>query len=306
MKNFAISGVGGYVAPRHLRAIRATNGRLVAAVDVRDSVGILDQSAHDVPFFTDFSPFAHHLTRLKHGPEQHRVHYLSVCAPNHLHEAHCRAGLEAGADVICEKPLVVEPRDLTALEEHEARTGRAIFSVLQLRVHPLLRALRESLAARRTTHDVVLTYVTPRGPWYDVSWKGDVTKSGGLSTNIGIHLFDLLLWLFGRPEACRVHLAEARRMSGFLALERARVRWFLSVEARDLPSAGPLHRSLVVDHEPTDFTEGFGELHTRVYEEILAGRGPRIVDARPSIELAHQLRAMPVSREREMLHPFLR
>lgn len=302
-RNFAVTGVGGYIAPRHLRAIRDTGSRLVAAVDAKDSVGVLDQYSFDVRFFTEVERFDRHLEKLKRTSESERVHYLTVCSPNYLHDAHCRLGLRVGADVICEKPLVINPWNLDPLRELEAETGRRIFTVLQLRVHPKLIELRERLLAERPgkPHEVVLTYVTGRGAWYDVSWKGQMDKSGGVPTNIGIHFFDLLTWLFGEVEAQRVHLKQPRRMAGSIALQRARVKWFLSVDAKDLPFAPEpggraTYRSITVDGEEVEFSEGFTDLHTVVYREVFAGRGHGIDDVRPSIALAHAIRtAEPVS-----------
>jgi UDP-N-acetyl-2-amino-2-deoxyglucuronate dehydrogenase len=312
-KNFAITGVGGYIAPRHLKAIRETGNHLVAAVDPKDSVGMLDQFGFATRFFTEFERFDRHLEKLRRGPEAQRVDYLSICAPNYLHDAHCRAALRVGAHAICEKPLVINPWNLEPLEELEAETGRRIFNVLQLRVHPKLVQLREQLIQERGRgqRDVVLSYVTARGPWYHVSWKGQLEKSGGVATNIGIHLFDLLLWLFGAAGECHVHHSDPQRMAGFLELEHARVRWFLSVDHRDLPfTAEPgkrtTFRSITVDGEELEFTEGFTDLHTRIYEEVLAGRGFGIAEARPSIELVHRLRTAPLAaREQGLLHPFL-
>ncbi len=313
MKNFAVTGVGGYIAPRHLRAIRDTGNRLVAAVDPKDSVGVLDQFSFDVRFFTEVERFDRHLEKLRRGAEGDRVHYLTVCSPNYLHDAHCRLGLRVGADVICEKPLVINPWNLDLLRELEAETGRRIYTVLQLRTHAKLIALRERLRAERPgkAHDVVLTYVTARGAWYDVSWKGSIEKSGGIPTNIGIHFFDLLVWLFGDVESQEVHLKQPRRMAGAIALERARVRWFLSVDARDLPfSPEPggraTFRSITVDGEEVEFSEGFTDLHTVVYREVLAGRGFGLDDVRPSIDLAHRMRMQePVSPGPDA-HPRLR
>jgi len=312
-RNFAITGVGGYIAPRHLRAIRDTGSRLVAAVDAKDSVGVLDQYSFDVRFFTEVERFDRHLEKLKRTSEAERVHYLAVCSPNYLHDAHCRLGLRVGADVICEKPLVINPWNLDPLRELEAETGRRIFTVLQLRVHPKLIELRERLRAERPgkPHEVVLTYVTGRGAWYDVSWKGQMDKSGGVPTNIGIHFFDLLTWLFGDVEAQAVHLKQPRRMAGAIALARARVRWFLSVDAKDLPFAPEpggraTYRSITVDGEEVEFSEGFTDLHTVVYREVFAGRGHGIDDVRPSIALAHAIRtAEPVS-PGDDAHPKLR
>lgn len=308
--NFAITGVGGFVAPRHLRAIRDTGNRLVAAVDPKDSVGVLDQYSFDVRFFTEFERFDRYLEKARRGPDADRVHWLSVCSPNYLHDAHCRVGLRVGADVICEKPLVINPWNLDALEQLESETGKRIYTVLQLRVHPAMLALRESLARSTRTHDVELTYITSRGHWYDVSWKGDAAKSGGVPTNIGIHFFDLLIWLFGRPERHEVHLSEARRMSGFLELERARVSWFLSVDHSDLRAvregSSNTYRSIRVDGAEVEFSEGFTDLHTRVYRETLEGRGFGIADARPSITLVHSLREAPTAaRATAPVHPCL-
>jgi UDP-N-acetyl-2-amino-2-deoxyglucuronate dehydrogenase len=308
--NFALIGVGGYIASRHLRAIRDTGNRLVAAVDPKDSVGVLDQYSFDTRFFVEIERFDRHLEKLRRGPEEGRVHVLSVCSPNYLHDAHCRLGLRVGADVICEKPLVINPWNLDALQELEAETGRRIYTVLQLRLHPKLIELRQRLQQPSGQHDVTLTYVTARGPWYGISWKGDPEKSGGVATNIGIHLFDLLLWLFGEAGECRVYHASAERMSGFLELERARVRWFLSVEASDLPFAlepgkRSTFRSIQMDEGEIEFTEGFTDLHTRVYEETLAGRGFGIDAARPSVALVHRIRQQPVQPLDALAHPYL-
>lgn len=309
-KNFAITGVAGHVAPRHLQAIRDNGHRLIAALDPHDAVGVLDRFSLGTLFFTEPERFDRHLERLRRGPEEHRVHWLSVCSPNHLHDAHCRLGLRVRADVLCEKPLVLSPWNLDALEALEAETGHRVYTVLQLRAHDALVALRDRIRAEGTSgrRDVVLSYVTARGPWYDVSWKGHAEKSGGIGTNIGIHLFDLVLWLFGGVVDARVHLSSARRMAGHLELERARVRWFLSVDAADLPAgaAGPVHRAIVVDGSEVEFSSGFGELHTRVYERTLAGRGFGLSDARPSIELAHRLRGVRVTAAGTEGHPWLR
>ena len=312
MKNFAITGVAGFVAPRHLAAIKATGNRLVAAVDPHDAVGILDRYAFDVRFFTEIERFDRHIEKLRRGPEESRVHVMSVCSPNYLHDAHIRLALRAGADVICEKPLVINPWNLDPLEEIEAETGRRVYTVLQLRLHPQLMALKARLDAERssTRHEVELTYITTRGGWYDVSWKGSDERAGGIATNIGIHFFDLLLWLFGTVQECVVHLHDLRRMAGALELERARVRWFLSTEPSDLPFAPEpgvrtTHRSITVDGRDVEFSDGFADLHTRVYEEVLAGRGFGIADARPSITLSSKIRSTPVTSDPDRRHPLL-
>ena len=309
-KNFAAIGVGGYIAPRHLRAIRDTGNVLVAAVDPKDSVGVLDQYSFDVKFFTEIERFDRHLEKLRRGPEENRVHYVSICSPNYLHDAHCRLALRVGTDVICEKPLVINPWNLDALEELEAETKHRIHTVLQLRVHPELVKLKQSLQVKGGQPDVELSYITSRGPWYHVSWKGQQDKSGGIATNIGVHFFDLLLWLFGPVADIRVYHSDNSRMSGFIDLEHARVRWFLSVDSRDLPyplkvGGKTTYRSITVDGKEIEFSEGFADLHTRVYEETLAGRGFGIVDARPSIELTYAIRMAPISPKDEYAHPLL-
>lgn len=313
-KNFALIGAGGYIAPRHLKAIRDTGNRLIAAVDPKDSVGILDQFSYDVRFFTEIERFDRHLEKLRRGPAEDRVEMISICSPNYLHDAHCRLALRVGADVICEKPLVINPWNLDALEQLENEHQKKIHTVLQLRVHPKLRALREQLQQQTspgTQHNIVLSYVTARGAWYQVSWKGQPEKSGGIATNIGIHLFDLLLWLFGPANDVRLHYADERRMSGFLELETARVRWFLSVDSSDLPfTVQPGQRStyrlITVNDQELEFTEGFADLHTLVYQETLSGRGFGIADARPSIELVHRIRTSPITSAGSLAHPFLK
>ncbi|HLA87789.1 MAG TPA: Gfo/Idh/MocA family oxidoreductase [Anaerolineales bacterium] len=310
-KNFAVIGVGGYIAPRHLRAIRDTGNQLLAAVDPKDSVGVLDQYSFDVKFFTEIERFDRHLEKLRRGIEDGRIHYVSICSPNYLHDSHCRLALRSRADVICEKPLVINPWNLDALEEIEAETNHRIYTILQLRVHPELIKLRESLQKDNTIHDVELTYITSRGPWYQVSWKGQPDKSGGVATNIGVHFFDLIMWLFGSVNGVKVYHSDDQRMSGFIELERARVRWFLSVDSYDLPApvkAGgkTTYRSITVDGKEIEFSEGFTDLHTRVYEETLAGRGFGITDARPSIGLTYAIRTAPISPTDELAHPLLK
>lgn len=312
MKNFALSGVAGYIAPRHLQAIKDTGNRLVAAIDPHDSVGILDRFFPEASFFTEFERFDRHVEKLRRGPEQDRIHYMSICTPNHLHDAHIRFALRTSAHAICEKPLVLKPWNLDALQEIENETGGRVHTVLQLRVHPVLQELKKSLdgAPRKTRRDVCLTYVTARGPWYHYSWKGSVERSGGLATNIGIHFFDLLLWLFGRAGYSIVHVSELTRMSGFLELEHANVRWFLSTDRNDLPpddltGGKTTFRSITVDGKELEFTDGFTDLHTRVYEDVLAGGGFGIDDARPSIQLAYDIRNAKTSDEGDHAHPFV-
>ncbi len=311
--NFAITGVAGFVAPRHLRAIRDTGNRLVAAIDPHDAVGVLDQYTLDARYFQEIERFDRHLEKLRRRSASERVHYLSICSPNYLHDAHVRMALRIGAHAICEKPLVINPWNLDALALLERESVGRVYTVLQLRLHPSLVALRERVrnAPRGRVHDVRLSYVTGRGEWYHVSWKGSVDRSGGLATNIGVHLFDALIWLFGDVQDCHVSVREPRRVAGFLDLERARVEWLLSVDVANLPferrPGGPLtHRSMTVDGEEIEFTAGFTDLHTRVYEETLAGRGFGIDDARPAIELAHRIRNAPLAAGGDAVHPLLR
>lgn len=301
-RNFAVVGVAGFIAPRHLKAIQETGNRLVAAADPNDSVGVLDRYFLDVSYFKEIERFDRHLEKRRRGPEADRIHMVSICSPNYLHDAHIRMALRAGADALCEKPLVINPWNLDALEELERETGRSVFTVLQLRVHPSLLALRERLSRETggARHRVQLRYVTARGNWYHVSWKGSEERSGGLATNIGIHFFDLLMWLFGPAGRSEVHVREAKRIAGSLELEKADVSWLLSVDPADLPfdaepGARTTYRSIAVDGHEIEFTEGFTDLHTRVYEQTLEGKGFRIADARPSIELVHRLRTAPLS-----------
>lgn len=300
-RNFAMTGVAGFVAARHLRAIADTGNRLVAAVDPHDAVGVLDRYSFDVRFFTEFERFDRHLEKLRRGAESERVDYLTICSPNYLHDAHMRLALRVGADAICEKPLVINPWNLDGLQELEAETGKRIHTVLQLRLHPALVAFRERLRAQPgKRHVVQLAYLTARGRWYDVSWKGVDERSGGIVTNIGIHFFDLLVWLFGPVQTAAVHLRESKRAAGTLVLANADVRWYLSAESVDLPfppepGKRTTFRSITVDGEQLEFSDGFTDLHTRVYEEVLQGRGFGIADARPSIELSHRIRHTPLS-----------
>ena len=298
--NFAITGVAGFVAPRHLNAIRDTGHHLVAAVDPHDAVGLLDRYSFGVRFFTEIERFDRHLEKLRRSSEGERVHYVSICSPNYLHDAHIRLALRAGAHAICEKPIVINPWNLDPLQELERESGMRINTVLQLRLHPSVIAFRSTIAgAAGRRHQVTLTYVTARGHWYDVSWKGSEERSGGIVTNIGIHFFDLLLWLFGGVRRSDVHQREGARAAGSLELEHADVRWFLSTEASDLPftpapGARATFRAMTVDGARLEFSDGFNDLHTRVYEDVLAGRGCGIDAARPSIELTHQIRHAPI------------
>jgi len=311
-KNFALIGAAGYVAPKHMKAIKETGNNLVAALDRSDSVGVLDGYSYDVAFFTEFERFDRHAEKLKRLGESQRLHYVSICSPNYLHDAHIRFALRIGADAICEKPLVLNPWNLDALAIFEKETGRKIYNILQLRVHPAIIALKEQVKKTSKTkkHDIVLTYITSRGNWYFVSWKGDLAKSGGIATNIGIHFFDMLIWIFGDVKRNEVHYADEKKTSGFLELEKANVRWFLSVDRNDLPETvkaeeKPTFRSITVDEEEIEFSGGFEDLHTVAYRHILEGRGFGIDDARSSINLVHAIRNTKSTRtSSNYLHPF--
>lgn len=312
-RNFALIGAAGYIASRHMQAIYDTDNCLIAALDKSDSIGILDKYSYEVAFFTEFERFDRHAEKLRHQGDAARIHYVSICSPNYLHDAHIRFALRVGADAICEKPLVLNPWNLDALAELERETGRRIFNILQLRVHPAIISLRKKFlnTCRPSKCDIELTYITSRGNWYFSSWKGDQSKSGGVATNIGVHFFDMLIWIFGAPQHSEVHHADQRRMAGYLELENATVRWFLSVASEDLPPHAvamgkPTFRSIVVDGEEFEFSEGFTDLHTLVYKDILSGGGFGVEDARPSIEMVHDLRTSPVIHGDSLTrHPFM-
>lgn len=298
-RNFALIGAAGYIAPRHMEAIRATGNRLVAAMDPSDSVGIIDSYFPEASFFTEFERLDRHLDKLRRSGDAQAADYISICSPNYLHDSHMRFALRAGADAICEKPLVLNPWNIDALLDVEQTTGRRINTILQLRVHPAIVALREKVqaaAADGRKHDVDLTYITSRGLWYLHSWKGDVKKSGGIATNIGVHFFDMLHFIFGARQANVVHLSEPTRAAGYLEYENARVRWFLSVDADDLPAdvlerGQRTYRSITIDGDEIEFSGGFGDLHTRSYEAILAGNGFGLEENRSAIATVAEIRA---------------
>jgi len=295
MKNFALIGVGGYIAPRHMKAIKDTGNNLIAALDKHDSVGILDSYFPKTDFFTEFERFDRHIEKLK----RQNIHtdFVTVCSPNYLHDAHIRFGLRIGASVICEKPLVLNPWNVDALMEIEQETGRQVFTILQLRLHPAIIALKEKIknAGIDKKYEIDLRYITSRGNWYHISWKGDVAKSGGVATNIGIHFFDMLIWIFGDVQENIPEQHTPETASGILILERATVRWFLSIDAESLPidcrqEGKRTFRSLTIDGEEFEFSDGFTDLHTKSYEEILKGKGFPISETKKSIELAYNIR----------------
>lgn len=314
MKNFALIGAAGYVAPKHMKAIKDTGNILLTALDNSDSVGILDSYSHDVAFFTEFERFDRFAEKLKRQGEQKKLHYVSICSPNYLHDSHIRFALRIGADAICEKPLVLNPWNLDALAEFENETGKKIFNILQLRVHPAILALKEKIAKESKTdkYEIDLSYITSRGKWYFTSWKGDLSKSGGIASNIGIHFFDMLMWIFGDVKFHEVHYSNEQKMAGFLELEKANVRWFLSVDKNDLPDSvkeqgKPTFRSITVEGKEIEFSGGFTDLHTLVYKDILEGKGFGIEDSRPSINLVYGLRnSKPVGTKGSHCHPFLK
>lgn len=300
MKNFVLIGAGGYIAPRHMKAIKDTQNNLLAAVDKHDSVGILDSYFPNADFFIEFERFDRHIEKQK----RQGIHtdYVSVCSPNYLHDAHIRFGLRIGADVICEKPIVLNPWNIDALMEIEKETGHKVFTILQLRLHPAIKSLRDKIskASPGNKFTVNLNYITSRGHWYHTSWKGDAQKSGGIATNIGIHFFDMLLWIFGDVKQNIVLQHDADTAAGELVLEKAIVNWKLSINADNLPEAAKkegkrTHRSLTIDGEEFEFSEGFTELHTQSYQEILAGNGFRLSETRKAVQLAHDIRNYKIS-----------
>lgn len=295
MKNFGLIGVAGYIAPRHLKAIKDTGNNLLAALDRFDSVGILDSYFPKTDFFVEFERFDRHIEKLKR--QNINLDYLSVCSPNYLHDAHIRFGLRHGADVICEKPVVLNPWNVDALREIEEETGRKVYTILQLRLHPSVIALKEmvSRAKKDTKFEVDLTYVTSRGRWYGFSWKGDVNKSGGIATNIGVHFFDMLIWVFGDVIESRVNYHSQNKAAGYLSLEDANVRWQLSIDENDLPDdvkacGKRTFRSTLIDGETFEFSDGFTDLHTACYQKIIAGEGYGLEEARKAIDLVYQIR----------------
>jgi len=309
IRNFALIGAAGYVAPRHMQAIRSTGNRLVAALDPSDSVGVIDSFFPDSAFFTEFERFDRHIDKLRREAGDEKVDYVSICSPNYLHDSHIRFALRSDAAAICEKPLVLNPWNIDGLIEAEAASDRRVNTILQLRVHPAIVALRERLRGDGgLKHEVDLTYVTARGRWYDYSWKGDERKSGGIATNIGVHFFDMLHFIFGALQESRVHLSEPSRAAGWLEYEAARVRWFLSVDAEDLPetvreSGQRTYRSITVDGEEIEFSGGFASLHDRSYELILQGEGFGLEDSRSAIETVAAIRtAKPIGPKGEC-HP---
>ncbi len=312
MKNFGLVGVAGFVAARHLNAIKETNNSLLAALDKFDSVGIMDSYFPKADFFVEFERFDRHLETLKY--EQNlELDYISVCTPNYLHDAHVRFALRRGADAICEKPLVLNPWNIDKLVHIEKESGKRIWNILQSRLHPSLISLREKVRnnPKNTKYDVDLTYITSRGSWYFSSWKGDISKSGGVATNIGVHFFDILTWIFGEVRQNTVHLHEVNKAAGLLELENARIRWFLSLDYDDLPDKIKLkgqrtYRSIIIEDEELEFSGGFTDLHTKSYEQILCGKGFGIEDTRQAIEIVHDIREKKTVAPTGEYHPMVK
>jgi UDP-N-acetyl-2-amino-2-deoxyglucuronate dehydrogenase len=310
-KNFALIGAAGYIAPRHMRAIKDTGNTLAVAYDINDSVGIIDSLSPDAAFFTEFESFYEHAHRLRRS-QATALDYVSICSPNHLHHAHSAAGLRLGCDVICEKPLVPSSDALDELALVESEAGQRVFTILQLRHHEAILRLRDKVAAAPadTKFDVDLSYITSRGKWYAASWKGDPRKSFGVATNIGVHFFDMLHFIFGKLQVNVVHHSAEHKAAGFLEYERARVRWFLSIDADDLPvdvkGKKTTYRSITVNGEELEFSEGFTDLHTTSYREILAGRGYGLQDARQAVEAVQAIRTARVNPSHSERHPFVK
>lgn len=311
VKKFALVGAAGFIAPRHMKAIKETGNELVAALDKNDSVGIIDSYFPDAHFFTEFERFDRHLEKRRRGSGE-KVDYVSICSPNYLHDAHIRFALRIDADAICEKPITLNPWNLDALEQIMEETGRKVYTILQLRLHPAIIALRDKI---RTTpidkkYDIDLTYITPRGRWYMASWKGNVEKSGGVATNIGVHFFDMLQWIFGDAQYNIVHVDEPTKAAGFLELANARVRWFLSIDSHDLPKYPAektgTYRSITVDGQEVEFSGGFTDLHTRSYEAILAGQGFVMGEGKPAVQIVSDIRRSRAIGPKGDYHPFLK
>jgi UDP-N-acetyl-2-amino-2-deoxyglucuronate dehydrogenase len=295
MKDFALIGVAGYIAPRHLQAIRDTKNNLVAALDKFDTVGIIDSYFPSADFFTEFERFDRHIDKQRRQGK--KIDYVSICTPNYLHDSHIRFALRHQADAICEKPLVLNPWNVDALQEIEKETGKKIYTILQLRLHPSIIALKKEIeeGPKNKIHDVDLTYMTSRGHWYHMSWKGDANKSGGIATNIGVHFFDMLTWVFGSVKKNTVHTLTEDSAAGFLELENARVRWFLSIDYNDVPEAVKAkgkrtYRSLTMEGKEIEFSDGFTDLHTTSYQQILNGNGFGLKEARTSIQTVYEIR----------------
>ncbi|WP_299672216.1 Gfo/Idh/MocA family oxidoreductase [uncultured Polaribacter sp.] len=311
MKNFALIGAAGYIAPRHLKAIKDTNNNLIAALDKFDSVGVMDSYFPNADFFVEFERFDRHIEKLKRNQNIH-LDYVSICTPNYLHDSHIRMALRRGAHAICEKPIVLNPWNIDALAAIEKESEGNIYTILQLRLHESIIQLKNKVdsSIKKEKYDIDLTYITSRGKWYDISWKGDESKSGGIATNIGVHFYDMLSWVFGNVQENMVHLREKNKAAGYLEFENARVRWFLSIDENDLPKeikekGQRTYRSITIDDEELEFSKGFTELHTKSYKKILLGNGFGLQDVKRSIEIVHDIRNKEILKTGEN-HPFIK
>lgn len=308
-KNFGLIGAAGFIAVRHLKAIKETNNNLVAALDKFDSVGIIDSYFPNANFFVEFERFDRHIDKLRRSGN--KIDYMSICSPNYLHDAHIRFALRSGADAICEKPLVLNPWNIDGLVEMEKETGQKVYNILQLRLHQSIIDLKKRIeeGPKDKIYDIDLTYITSRGNWYHTSWKGDMSKSGGVATNIGVHFFDMLSWIFGPVKESIVHVAKEDKAAGYLGLERARVRWFLSIDYDDLPAdikakGQRTFRSITVDNSEFEFSEGFTDLHTKTYQAILNGNGFGVLEAKSAIETVYNIRNAQPQGLKGNYHPF--
>ncbi len=291
MANFALIGASGYVAPRHMKAIKETGNNLVAVFDPNDSVGILDSYFPEADFFTEFERFDRHIDKKRRKGD--KIDYVSICSPNYLHDAHVRFALRIGANVICEKPLVLNPWNIDALRTIEEETNCFVNTILQLRLHPSIIKLKKEIQLynkNTKVYDIKLKYVTPRGHWYDSSWKGDIKKSGGVITNIGVHFFDILTWIFGNVSNSILYKSESHKAEGFLQLEKANIEWFLSIDKNDLPEGYKIYKSVKIDNKDLELSDHFDHLHTLSYKEILKGRGFNLNDVKKAIEIVSDLR----------------
>lgn len=310
-KNFGMIGVAGYIAVRHLKAIKDTGNNLLASLDKFDSVGLIDSYFPESDFFVEFERFDRHIDKLKRNGT--KIDYVSICSPNYLHDSHIRFALRHHAEAICEKPIVLNPWNIDALQEIENETGHKIYTILQLRLHPKIVELREKIlnGPKGKIYDIDMSYITSRGNWYNISWKGDIQKSGGVATNIGIHFFDMLSWIFGDVKNNVVHLTEPNKAAGYLELENARIRWFLSIDYNDIPDSVKrtgkrTFRSITVEGQEIEFSEGFADLHTETYKEILAGKGFGLKEAKQSVEIAYTIRNAKAAGLHGDYHPILK
>lgn len=311
MTNFALVGAAGYIAERHMRAVKETNNQILAATDAFDVMGRMDSFFPDAEFFLDFNAFGQYIASLRTTPTP--IDYYSICSPNYLHAGHIMSALGNGANAICEKPLVLYPHEIEMLAKAQKESGKKVYNILQLRLHQTIIDLKKKIenGAAGKIYDIDLTYITSRGKWYYKSWKGDVEKSGGVATNIGIHFFDMLMWIFGEVQESTVHLYDADKAAGFIRLENARVRWYLSLDYHDIPAKASekgmrTYRSITIENEEIEFSGGFTDLHTSSYQHILDGKGFGLEEAKKSILLTDQIRNAPRIGLKGDYHPFLK